>query len=220
MIVGLKKKYPEVEFFEMKNSPRKEFIQLSNFEDFIKLNKRVGYVKEKVDAETVSDMNLQSLLSTYCDGLPYRYRNDFRDYICVDVPSKIEEICRGRDCVEFSFYGFDIDVMYSDDENCRLTFERFKEAKEELDVIYEAYILEREREIEERNSEISELIDSYKEKYYNAHSKTEKSNIISQVQMLLKENYGLDGRSDYRSSKAYLKMKYEAHILARTSENS
>ena len=219
MIKDLKKKYPGVEFFEMRNSPRKEFIHLAKFEDFFKLNKRVGYIEEKIDAEAVSEMNLDSLLNAYCEGLPYRYRSEFKDYIYEDVPAKIEKICRGRDCVEFSFYGLDVEVMASSDESCKLDFKKFAEAKKELDAIYDGYRIEKDREEEERNNEISELIESYKERYFNSRTKTEKNSVISQVQVLLREKYGLDGRADYRSSKSYLQMKYEGYILEKTSEN-
>ena len=43
-IEELKKRYPDVKFYELKLSPDIEQFRLSNLEDFFKLAKTVGYI--------------------------------------------------------------------------------------------------------------------------------------------------------------------------------
>ena len=211
-IKELKKKYPKVEFYKLKKTPDNNPFTLNNLDDFFKLATKVVYFEEYIDTETASYANYKSVLNVFVGTLPYSEKYEFEEYVKEYAFDELIKMCKCDGYDTITLYGLEVDVMYEDEEygldalDVRKVFDKLKE-------LYRVYSSEKKNQSELKKQEIQNLIDSYSEKYANASSKSARENIITEIQLILKDRYGLDGRSDSRASKASLRMNYESYIL-------
>ena len=208
-IEELKKRYPDVKFYELKLSPDIEQFRLSNLEDFFKLAKIVGDIEMKVSGTEEVFHNLESLVNAYINdlGLTSEDKNAFFNYISEHLTSKLCELIDCEDYDSLKLYGLDFNVNYKEDN--LLNAEEFDLAMKEIDRIFNDFQKAMADEKESREKGIHDCIMSFKEKYDQAGNKTQKDNIIKNIKFELKSKFGIDARNDERANEFYIISMFE-----------
>ena len=210
-ISEIKKKHPRVRFYELSDKPQQKGFCLKNEEDFFSFASKVGYYIKEYDA----DEYVTQIINAYCKDISFIYQQSFAEYAMenafTDISKYIRKL-RGRsDLSDIYLYGLDFGVSleYSNFEAPILA-----PILERLNKLLESFKIEKRVRDKARDDEINRYITKYKEPYFNAPSKTQKTEIITQLQCELKEIFGLDGRADSQYSKAGLMLKLDRLCLS------
>ena len=210
--------HPEICFYKLSKSPGDRIFQLDNIDDLFKLTKVVGYFETRVSSKETIELAYQTAIDMFLHSLPRDEAYFFKRYVN-EHEAQLQELCKvdGNDeYIVYEFHALDFSAF------CEIIPNKPKEIDldsimTELERMYKMYIFQiqeenakRNREKEIQDSKIDVLIDSFRERYINAVSKRAKDEIIQEVRIELKKQFGLDGRSDYRASSAHLRSVYES----------
>jgi hypothetical protein len=205
----LKLQFPTVRFYRLATKPEFGVLQLDKIEDLMDLTSQIAYFESEIDAEFATRMNIESVLETYIDKVPYMEKREFERYFCMNVTDKFEKLCAIDGHTTLDLYAIGQNISYCETKGA-LSKESFEKALKELDRMYDVFCETKQKEEEKKNKDVDALIDSYKEKYCNARTKKEKEDLITEIQMRLKEKFQMDGRADYKASKAYLRVRFDS----------
>ena len=215
-ISDIRKNYPNKKYYKLKKCPNKSMLEIDKINDFFELTNLVGYFESKISGEDASDSILSTLIESYLVSI-YSWidmRNpiykDFFAYVNENISNKLQSIIRADTYTVTKLYGIDIDIMYEDEEgHSFISEEKFHEGMAEISKIFTMYNEERERKIKTRQNEIERCILSFKNEYLQLKTKVDKEEFIKRVQVELKKQFDIDGRNDYRVTKAFIKKMYE-----------
>ena len=205
----LKRKYPSARFFKMKKMPDSGAVSLESLDDVMELASLFGYMEDVIDSESASELMWESLLRLYTRELSFEERHAFMSYARENITPKLKKICDRDGYTVVTLYGIDCNVMYEEDHDS-LEQSVLDEALAELNKLRDRRYRMLEDEQNQRDEAIEQVIDGYCEEYSEAVTKKDKEDVIRKVQLKLKVEFNLDGRSDSRASKIYLKMRYES----------
>lgn len=209
-ITELKKQYPSVKFYELKEQPKTSKFVLKKIEDLLDCEKSIGYFEINIDSEMAREINLKSMIDTYIEQLSYAEGKAFAKYLDEHISAKLENLVQHKPYTVLCLYGLGCDVMCEDDNDERFIDEdSFNAGMKEIDSLHKSFEQEMSAKAENRRLGIMNCIMSYKDKYKQATTKSEQEEIIRKIQFELKDKFGLDGRSDTRASKVFIKAQFE-----------
>ena len=209
-ITELKKQYPSVKFYELKEQPENSKFVLKKIEDLLDLEKNISYFEINVSSEMAREITLKSMMDAYIDQLSYADGRVFANYLEEHISTKLDKLIQHKPYTVLCLYGLGCDVMCEEDNNERFIDEdSFNAGMKEIDNLHKNFEQELSAKMETRRIGIMNCIMSYKDKYKQATTKSEQEEIIRKIQFELKDKYGLDGRSDGRASKVFIKTQFE-----------
>lgn len=210
-IQNLKEKNPEVEFYKLKDEPKDKAPCLAKMEDIFNLSKKIGYVETVFNSEDATELCYNLVIDFYKNNLNFEERRSFEFFLAESPPEDIMKLCKCQAYSNLKLYGLDFQVRYDEDKSVLDQIDVDK-VLQSLNEFYTAFLREKSTEfdksMQEKDEKIHKLIFSCKDKYNHAETKKEKEAVIREVQMKLKKDFDMDGRSDYRASKAYIISKY------------
>lgn len=202
-IEELKKRYPDVKFYELTDVPSKG-VKLKNLKDFLELVKVVGYVAEEIDGDEASEAALEDLITDYsCKHFSRSEVDNFIGFVEDNLTKELKKLTTCKEYTSFQLFGLDIDVMYA--ENHSIKADDYKIAIVELEHIREKYQAQLEEEKKNFDEKVKACIMGYKDEFEQAKNKTEKEEVIKKIQWDLKMQYGLNARSDDRATSMGIK---------------
>jgi hypothetical protein len=209
-IEDLKKQFPQVSFYKLKSSPEsKDYLQLSNPEDLFELSSKIAYYEYDTDPELARNTAINLLVKTL--DLPRFEDIDFCSYLEEHITSKLNKLLSFPIQTILELYGLDINVSYQTPMHWWDTNEQ-NEAIAEVNVVFQSYRRKKDEitnlEIQ-KEKEVDAFIDSYKERYLNEATKSGKEEILREVQLYVKEKFGLSAQSREKLTKISLKLRYE-----------
>ena len=211
-ITELQKNYPNIKFYELKNSSEKEFLSIKRLEDFLEFVKVVGYIETEVSSEDASEFALESVIRSYCVGHHiYKDRDKFAEFVEDNLTKKLEKLTTCKGYTSLELFSIDSNVMYAEDY-C-MNREDYNSAIEELESIYEKFQTKLAKEENVFDEKVKACIMDFKNEYDWARNKTEKEEVIKKIKYHLKVQYGLDGRKDYRATEFSIKQMLEMGMM-------
>ena len=211
-ITELKKQYPSVKFYELKEQPKTSKFVFKKIEDLLDLEKNISYFEINVSSEMAREITLKSMIDAYIEQLSYADGRAFANYLEENISTKLDKLIQHKPYTVLCLYGLGCDVMCEEDNNERFIDEdSFNAGMKEIDNLYKNFKQELSDKMETRRIGIMNCIMSYKDKYKQATTKSEQEEIIRKIQFELKDKYGLDGRSDTRASKVFIKAQFETN---------
>ncbi len=209
-ITELKKQYPNIKFYELKEQPKTTKFIFKSIEDLLDLEKSIGYFEINISSEMAREITLKSMIDTYIENLSYAESKAFVKYIEEHISAKLDKLIQHKPYTVLSLYGLGCDAMCEEDNDERfIDEESFNAGMQEIDTLHTNFEQEMSSKMETRRLGIINCIMSYKDKYKQATTKSEQEEIIRKIQFELKDKYGLDGRSDTRASKVFIKTQFE-----------
>ena len=132
--------------------------------------------------------------------IKHSYKNVIHEY---DELEKIKKLCHRKSGVLIWLYSIEKNISWSSMPD--LDDDIPKSLEKEFDLYLKNFRENQEADKKKRESEILMLIKSYQKVYDESRTQKAKDEIINEIQLLLKEKYGLDGRADRIASKASIK---------------
>lgn len=207
----LKENNPEIEFYELKEEPKSNAPCLAKIEDLFYLSKKIGYIETKFSSEDATNLCYEVVIDFYKNNLDFDAKRSFDLFLSERPTEDIRLLCKCQAYTSLKLFGLDLQVRYYEDKSVldQVDVEKIFQV---LDELYDNFLKEKRIEFEkakqEKEEKIQKLIFAYRNKYNNAETKKEKEAVIREVQMNLKKEFDMDGRSDYRASKAYIISEY------------
>ncbi len=212
-ISELIKKYPNKTFVELNDFPNGDSFyvyEIKELSDFISLANLIGYYISETDEDEAIDLNFSSIIDSWINynKISYEYSTKFRETIedafYNDELPELTDICNKGAFSNLALYDLEKRICWTED-NGGMDFEEWKKAVVIINELFDKFKEDFDEEEQRRKNEIQAFIEGYKNKYNCSKNKTEKNELINEIQHRLKELYGLDGRSDSIASKTGLK---------------
>lgn len=211
----IKNLFPQAKYYKLKKRPAKSMLQIEKMEDYFQLTQRVGYFEIRIEKEAASQLFLESLVESYLHsvhpgiGPQHPLSLKFLDFVNEHMPDELRLILETESITFIDLYGIDLDVMFEDErDGTFLSDETFEQGLNIMSDIFETYKKDLDKQAEERENEINVFILSFKDEYLQLKSKADKEDFIKKVQVELKKKFNIDSRSDYRVSKASIRILY------------
>ena len=202
---------PEVEFYELKVEPNDQAPCLARMEDVFCLSKKIGYIETKFTSEDATNLCYEVVIDFYKNNLDFDVKRGFDLFLSEGPIENIKTLCKCQAYTSLKLFGLDLPVRYYEDKSVldQIDVEKVFQV---LDELYDEFLKNKKFEFEkarqEKDEKIHKLIFAYRDKYKSSETKKEKEAVIREVQMNLKKEFDMDGRSDYRASKAYIISEY------------
>lgn len=209
-ISELQKKYPNKEFYCLQAEPSYKHPKLEKLEDMMLLTNKIGYIETELSADEASYANYKYIVNDFERTLSYKILREFDEYLNneYEKKSKLEKMCKCEGFTQITLYGLDTYVMYCE-SSMGLDSIDVDKVYEGLSEALENFYEKKEKIEKEKDEEIHRLILAGKDKYLISTTAKDKEDVVRDVQMKLRLKLGLDGRTDSRASKLYIKNIYE-----------